>query len=289
MLQRWKRPVAGGLVLIALLTAAISTQPLHADGAEDKGALGKLEDAAAHGDPDAMFRLAQAYRLGRDVPVNLDRAETLYARAAAAGHAEAADTYGLMLFETGQRAAAMPYLLDAADRGDPRAQYLLGIAYFNGDFVEVDWLRAYALMTLAKSAGLPQAVSALAQMDGSLPLVQRNQGAALAEQLRAGLDAARRAQVVSASPVSAVPAEEESQVGQGDWRIQLGAFSIPANADAMWGRLAGRPELQGARRLTKVSGRLTLLQAGGFPSREAATASCSALKRSGHDCLVAGD
>jgi TPR repeat protein len=276
--------------------AAIAVHPLRAGGAAPdaargsagEAALGKLEESAAQGDAEAMFRLAQAYRFGRNVPVNLERAESLYARAATAGHAAAADAYGLMLFEAGRREAAMPYLRDAAGRGDPRAQYLLGIAYFNGDFVEVDWLRAYALMTLAKASGLPQAASALAQMDGSLPPAQRSEGAALAEQLRAGFAAARDTPVASAAPASTAPAGGEEQASQSDWRIQLGAFSIPANADALWNRLADRAELQGSRRIRKVSGRLTLLQAGGFPSRGAAAAACSVLKRSGHDCLVVG-
>jgi TPR repeat protein len=38
-----------------------------------------------------------------------------------------------MLFQDGRREAALPYVRDAARRGDPRSQYLLGIAYFNGD------------------------------------------------------------------------------------------------------------------------------------------------------------
>lgn len=296
MLHRMNKPVAGGLAAVALLVAAIVAQPLHADGAAtDVGrgnggetAFGKLEAAAAQGDPDAMFSLAQAYRFGRNVPVNPERAETFYRRAAAAGHAEAAGAYGLMLFESGRRQAAMPYLRDAAGRGDPRALYLLGIAHFNGDFAEVDWLRAYALMSLAKSAGLPQAVSALKQMDGSLPLDQRTQARALAEQLQAGFAAASNSQTAEATPVSAAPDGDEVPPSQGDWRIQLGAFSIPSNADALWSRVADRAELRGARRITKVSGRLTLLQAGNFPSREAAAAACSALKRSGYDCLIAG-
>ncbi|WP_313958536.1 hypothetical protein [Novosphingobium sp. 9] len=53
------------------------------------------------GDPDAEFNLAQAYKMGRGVPLDLDKAEELYGKAAAQGHVQAADTYGLLLFQRG--------------------------------------------------------------------------------------------------------------------------------------------------------------------------------------------
>lgn len=112
---------------------------------------------AARGDADAQFNLAQAYRLGQGVARDMAQAEALYAKAAAQGHVRAADNYGLILFQDGRREQALPYIEAAAGRGDPRAQYLLGIAHFNGDLVAEDWRRAYALVTLANSTGLPQA------------------------------------------------------------------------------------------------------------------------------------
>jgi cell division septation protein DedD len=156
------------------------------------------EAPAAAGDPDAMFNLAQAYRLGRGTAADPERAEALYARAAAAGHLQAADTYGLMLFQNGRREAALPYVQSAAGRGDPRAAYLLGIAHFNGDIVPKDWVRAYALLTLANGQGLPQAAQALAQMDQHIPLTQRQQGAGLAVDLQRRADATRGRELAAA-------------------------------------------------------------------------------------------
>ena len=161
-------------------------------------AVAEWDDPAAAGDPDAMFNLAQAYRLGRGVAKDPARAEQLYARAAQAGHMQAADTYGLMLFQDGRREQALPLVTDAARRGDPRSQYLLGIAHFNGDIVQRDWVRAYALLTLANSEGLPQAAPALAQMDGFIPLPQRQQAARLASQLRAEAETARSVELAAA-------------------------------------------------------------------------------------------
>jgi uncharacterized protein len=154
-------------------------------------------EPAAKGDADAQFNMAQAYRLGRGVEVNVKQAEVLYAKAAAQGHIKAADNYGLLLFQDGRREEAMPYVTGAADRGDPRAQYLLGIAHFNGDLVPKDWVRAYALLTLANSAELPQAAPAIQQMDSFIPLEQRQQAQALAQQLKRESDA-RRAQQLAA-------------------------------------------------------------------------------------------
>lgn len=153
---------------------------------------------AEAGDPDAQFNLAQAYRLGRGVQTDLSRAEQLYFSAASQGHMRAADTYGLMLFQGGRREQALPYVQAAARRGDPRAQYLLGIAHFNGDLVEKDWVRAYALLTLANSEGLPQAAGGIAQMDTYVPLDQRQTAASLAAQMRRSADATRSREFAAA-------------------------------------------------------------------------------------------
>lgn len=154
-------------------------------------AVHQWQGPASVGDPDAMFNLAQAYRLGRGVPEDPVKAEALYAQAAAKGHLQAADTYGLMLFQEGRREAALPYVEDAARRGDPRAEYLLGIARFNGDIVSKDWVQAYALLSMANAQGLPQAAAALAQMDKDIPLPQRQQAAGLALEMQKQADAAR--------------------------------------------------------------------------------------------------
>jgi cell division septation protein DedD len=80
--------------------------------------------------------------------------------------------------------------------------------------------------------------------------------------------------------VAAAPAAE------GPWRVQLGAFSIRANAENLWRQVSGRAELSGHARLMVPAGRVTKLQAGGFASRGAADAACRTLRQAGHDCLV---
>jgi TPR repeat protein len=194
------RAMRAGAAAMALLAAPLASGPSLADvkrgvDAWSQGdyalAVREWEGPAAAGDADAMFNLGQAYRLGRGVPADPRRAEALYARAAAAGHVKAADTYGLMLFQDGRREAALPYVEAAAARGDPRSQYLLGVAHFNGEIVARDWVRAYALLTMAQSQGLPQAGPALAQMDQHIPLAQRQQAAGLAVQMQREAEAER--------------------------------------------------------------------------------------------------
>jgi TPR repeat protein len=132
------------------------------------------------------------------VEIDNARARQLYEQAASLGHVKAADNYGLMLFQEGEQNKAMPLIRAAADRGDPRAQYVLGLAHFNADYAPRDWTRAYALMTLANGAGLPQAREALAQMDRYVPQAQRSQAQSLARELEAGAKAQRQAELAAA-------------------------------------------------------------------------------------------
>ncbi len=297
-------------------------------------AVREWEAQAPKGDADAVFNLGQAYKLGKGVKQDLIKAEQLFGQAAALGHLQAADNYGLLLFQRGDKARGLPYIRAAADRGDPRAQYLLGIMHFNGELVPKDWVRAYALTTLAQQQGLPQATNALTQMNEHIPYDQRQQGVQLAGELASQADATRARQlaavdlgnqVPSPPPVSPVkgpnvavatpapppaprpvvvhknppanvivpppapsprpaPAPPAAAAG-GTWRIQLGAFGVAANADALWARIKSRPEVAGHQRLNVKSGAVTKLQASGY-SQAAAQAACTKLKAAGFTCVA---
>ena len=135
------------------------------------------------GDGDAAFNLAQAYKLGRGVPTDLGQAKTWYGKAAQAGHVQGAANYGLLLFQDGDRKSAMPWIAKASAAGDPRAQYVYGTALFNGDVAQRDWPKAYALMTRAAAAGLPQATTSLSQMDTYMSADDRQKGLQMATQM----------------------------------------------------------------------------------------------------------
>ena len=165
-----------------------------------KTAISEWRGPASKGDADAQFNLAQAYKLGRGVSQDLSQAENWYKKAADQGHLQANDNYGLILFQNNRRSEAQPYLLQSAARGEPRAQYVLGTGHFNGDFVEKDWIKAYALMTRASAQGLPQATSNLAQMDKYIPINDRRRAVELAGQMEQNEKRIRTAQVGGLRP-----------------------------------------------------------------------------------------
>ncbi len=311
---------------------------------------------AAKGDADALFNLGQAYKLGRGVPKDLTKAEGYYGKAARLGHISAADNYGILLFQTNRQQAAMPWLQSAADRGEPRAMYVLGIASYNGDYAPKDWVRAYALITRAAAAGLPQATASLATMNQTIPLAQRQMGVSLANDLDQKAAEARSRELAAADlgsqgtpapppppspapksppaaiekvdlppstpsepveaylpppmeaaaapppkpvPVKAAPpkpaapkpapvkvaaAPPATTTSSGAYRLQLGAFGVKANADALWARVRGRPELAGHAR-QDLPGTVTRLLATGY-SQDGANRACAALKAAGFACLV---
>lgn len=380
--------------LVALSAAILAASPASADvkagvdawtRGDYSAAVGEWQGPAGKGDADAQFNLAQAYKLGRGVKQDLPKAEDLFGRAAAQGHPQASDNYGLLLFQRGERARALPYVQTAAGRGDPRAQYLLGIAHFNGDGVPKDWVRAYALTSLAQSAGLAQAVPALTQMNQHIPLEQRQEAASLASELASQAEATRARQLAAADlgarlPSGGAPASPPASPGaarptiasaenavaaavrvagndsprtagadyarpkdpqpaavtmrpshsapppsagrspvgpitrpapaptvpptsakrppvaaaprpaaSGPWRVQLGAFGVRGNADALWNRVKNRPELSGHGKLLVPAGSITKLQAGGFVSSGEAQAACAKLSAAGFACLPTRD
>jgi uncharacterized protein len=180
------------LRLLTASTALLLTAPAYADVKAGVDAWAKGDYAAAinqwrplaiKGDADAQFNLAQAYRFGRGVTMDMKQAEDWYRRAATQGHLQAEDNLGLIMFQNGDRQGAMRYIERSANRGEPRAQYVLGTALFNGDFLAKDYVRAYALMTRASASGLSRASSSLAQMDRFIPIADRQKGLAMARDM----------------------------------------------------------------------------------------------------------
>ena len=146
-------------------------------------AVAEWRPLAEAGDADAQFNLGQAYRLGRGVPQDLRLAEQWFERAARQRHDQAGANLGLLLFQNGRAREAMPWIQAAAQRGDPRAQYVFGTALFNGDVVRRDLPRAYALMSRAAAQGFPQASDQLRQMEPFLSAEDRQRGTALAAEM----------------------------------------------------------------------------------------------------------
>lgn len=318
---------AAGKYLVALGSAAIAVLcagPALADtrsgviawnAGDYNVAVREWHAPAAQGDANAQFNLGQAYRYGRGVSQDLTHAEEYYAAAAASGHEDAADLYGILLFQRGAEAEALPYLRTGARRGNTASRYFLSLAHFNGDVAEKDWPLAYALASLADVGGLPQATRALGRMDPYLSSEQKREALMLAEKIgeselapkrdinlmafapgaSAGPQQSARAFATAVTPTPAAAATRQTATpvrtastnrAAGPWKVQLGAFGVPGNVGRMWNSVAALPEIEGRERIEKPAGRLTILQAGGYASRSEASAVCAALKRQGHDCLV---
>jgi uncharacterized protein len=292
-----------------------------------EAAIREWRPLAENGDADAQFNLGQAYRLGRGVPADPRASNMWFERAARQGHAQAEANLALALFQGEERERAIPWLQRAAQRGDRRAQYYLGTAHFNGDLVARDWPRAYALMSRSAEQGLPQARTSLTEMERHLSAADRTQGRALAQQMavasRPGTviataappppppAAAPRTRVAEARPpivrapappptpraqaparpaprVAPAPAPRATApVPSGRWRVQLGAFSNPGNAERQWSAVRGRVAgLSGLQHYVVRAGAISRLQAGPLASRAAADRLCASARAAGVACLV---
>jgi len=278
------------------------------------GAVAIWRNLAEKGDADAAFNLGQAYRLGRGVPADSGAAKRWFERAARTGHIDAQVSLGLLLFDVGDRDAALTWLGRAAERGDPRAMLVTGTALVNGDGMKSDPVLGYAYVSRAAAQGLAPAKATLADMDKVIPLAQRQKGIALARRL-AGIaapakDAPKTAPPKTAPPKIAravpppkprivLPATKPKVVmaeakplpkpkqgtdtvrppaavtGSGGWRIQLGAFGTRCAAQALYARLG--PKLGGAQAYYIPVGAMTRLQAGPY-SKDDATAACARLR-----------
>ena len=206
---------------LPLIAASMLTAPAFADVKDGvdawqsgnyPAAVAEWRPLALAGDADAQFNLGQAYKLGRGVPADLTQAEDWYRRAAKQGHLQAEDNLGLILFTANRRAEAMPFIINSAARGEPRAQYVLGTAHFNGDLAAQDWPRAYALTKRASDAGLGIASARLVQLDNLIPLEQRQRGLALLPDIERGEQQARLAAVNAAAPPAAAKPAPASPV-----------------------------------------------------------------------------
>ncbi len=222
----------GAVALGGMLAAVPATADVKAGvDAWAKGdfprAVGEWRPLAISGDADAQFNLAQAYKLGRGVPLDPVLAESWFRKAAIQGHQQAEDNYGLALFQAGKKSDALPWLEKSTARGEPRTQLVLGTMLFNGDGVPRDFPRAYALMTRASASGLQSASQTLTQMDQYISPADREKGTALAQQY--ALQAKPQAQPRSTVGQTEVP---PSRVVETPRPSKIAPSSLPAHVPA---------------------------------------------------------
>lgn len=134
-----------------------------------------LQEAAAHGEADALFQLGYAHEKGRGVARNGKLADNYYRQAAAEGNAKA-QFYRAELYRKGDIVAKNPatavqlYRL-AGEAGYPRAWQQLGQMYEKGMDVPQDIDKARQYYLLAQEKGI------LVESDLARP--QKREGQAL--------------------------------------------------------------------------------------------------------------
>jgi len=301
--MRYKHLLAS--ILIATLAAPGSAQSVKAgieawQKSDYSTAVAIWRPLAEKGDADAAFNLAQAYRLGRGVPLDLAAAQNWFQRAAVQGHIDAQTTLGLLLFQNGNRIGGLRWLKTASEKGEPRAMLVYGTALYNGDGIPQDPVLGYAYVSRAAAQGLSAAKDTLAQLDQIMPLEDRKKGVALAlAKAKASPAPTSRLQpkpakppkppskavIATSKPAPVAPTPTPAKpvtVANGSWRVQLGAFSQRSSAEALFRKLSGA--LAGRQAYYIPVGAIIRLQAGPFESKAAATAACNTLK--GQACFA---
>jgi len=232
------------IILLPILAAQAAAAAVPAaDAAWAKGdfrtAFAQAIEPAIKGDAHAQFLIGEAYRLGRSVDPNFPLAEQYYARAAQQGDIAATAELGLLLASQHLEGAAIPWLTIAAQHGDPRALCSLAAIYFNGDAVPRDAPRAFALMSRAASAGLPEARSRLATLRMLLPPDIQAKGEALGATALGPI-----APLPDKSPAKS-PAITRTAQHAAPIRIQVGAYRSAAAAEQAWAQLSTKVTGQG--------------------------------------------
>jgi cell division septation protein DedD len=277
-------------------------------GGDYKAAVTEWLPFAARGDADALFNMGQAYKLGRGVAKNEAIAQDYYRKAATRGHAPAQEKLGITLYAQPEtKAEGIRWLEQAAKHNQPRAQYVLGVAHFNGDAAPRNWPLAYAYMLRASNGGVPQAVAALNTMNANISVNDRAKGEEIAARMAAGQaplltaaaePAARSAAAApaparAASPLAvktatAAPVPTKPELGKPGWRVQLGAFSQKGLAAEAWAGLkAAQPAIvAGTEPIYAEANNMVRLQLGPFASRDDARRLCARLQTVGRSCFV---
>jgi cell division septation protein DedD len=184
-----------------------------------KRAIDEWMPAAAKNDPDALFNLGQVYRLGKGVKPDLKVAEQYYQRAANLGHVVAQANLGALyldrkspLFDPDK---GVTWLKKASYAGNALSRYMLGVVYFNGEYVTEDYIEAYAWISLSAQQGVPDAIKAEQTVVSQMSLQQISAGKLRAEaidkQTQDNLTAAAEAQ--KAKPAEASKPTKTAEAG----------------------------------------------------------------------------
>ncbi|TYC55576.1 sel1 repeat family protein [Marinobacter sp. BW6] len=142
-----------------------------------------LEASRAEGDLKASLVLARVYERGRIVPLDPEKA-VKYAEEAREKYASADYLLG-RIYKRGYLGESDPhkardYLLRAARRGFPKADYVLAEMFWEGKGIKVDKTYAWAFALLALEGGVQRGKDLLLEMVPNMPKVLENEAEAIA-------------------------------------------------------------------------------------------------------------
>jgi len=125
-----------------------------------------LGEAARAGQVYAMYRLGEMYRTGTDTPVDLQNAETWLRRASAKGNVRALVSLVRLYAELPEPdlQAAVVSCREAAELGDPEAQYLMGVFVLEGHGAPKAPTEAFAWFQKSADQGVVGAYERLGAM-----------------------------------------------------------------------------------------------------------------------------
>jgi len=139
----------------------------------DKGMI-SLQRLAEQGNPEAMFHVAEMYRLGVGRDASVAVATMYYRFASQLGHARGSlSLANILFFEGAKTEKEYGEALDIWQRftleGNLEASYMLGMVYWNGEAgIPRDPIRGYALVWLAAQGGYADAEQNVLSMQALL-------------------------------------------------------------------------------------------------------------------------
>lgn len=163
------------------VTSCVGLATLILDGAIAEGgddeAFGLLSAAAEAGHVGAMTLIGGLCRDGRGTRRDLGAAESWFRRAAARGSRDGALLLGLLLTDVAEPpdpVSGAVAFREAAERGDPVAQYRLGTQYLSGLGVAADDTKGFRWIEAAAGQNLLPAIEALAALHADGRGVEEN-------------------------------------------------------------------------------------------------------------------
>jgi len=217
-------------------------------------AVAQVADAAAAGDAESQYTLAQMYHSGSGVPKDPAAAALWLQKAANQGHANAQYSLGTSyLLGDGvpkSTASAIEWLNKSAQQGNTLAQANLGAIYLNGDGVAQNFRVALSWLEKAAAQGLPLAQYSLGKMHQNGYGVRTDEAMAaqwyaraaaqdyaparqaLAE-LKRPVPPASRAPTVAAAPAAAAVTSAASPAASPD---QAAVLAVVRDWAAAWSR-----------------------------------------------------